>query len=85
MDFKWEAYKVCIQQEGTPFPKELPANLVVLFLVSPLPFKPLGQTNYSLVRKKVLNVFLYVDTPNKNSRSLLWLEGWCFENTLLSG
>lgn len=83
MDFKWELYKVCIQQEPTAFPKELPVNLVVLFLVSLLPFKPLWQINYLLGRKEVPSVFSYVDTL-KNSRQILWPGGWHFETTSLS-
>ena len=82
MDFKCELYKVCIQQERTAFPKELSVNLVVLFLVSLFPFKPLWQISYLLGRKEVPSVFSYVDTL-KNSRQLLWPGGWCFDNTLL--
>lgn len=77
--FEFQMDKVRIQQEGTPFLKELPANLVFPFLLSLFPFKTLA--DYWSSRKEAMCVFSYADTCNENSRQLLWLGGWCFEHT----
>lgn len=56
--FEFQMDKVHIQQEGTPFLKELPANLVFPFLLSLFPFKTLA--DQLLVIKKRGNVCVFI-------------------------